>query len=603
MTTYSRLVCARVCAMAGALLLALAMPSPGQQVTGQWDFNNGDLSPTVGVAGAYWVRPPRDVAVETQFGTTASLGIPDIGGEVAWVMGFPANEPNMGYALYPEMDANGGGRYVNQYTVIMDILYPASSTGYRCLFQTNECNGNDGDFFINSSNGIGISNNYSGQVTPDVWHRVAFTFDLAKAATGGPTLVKYIDGTKVGEQNVGDLDGRWALYTKADNLPALLFADEDGETGVGYVNSIQVRNYAMTDAEIAALGVASAAGISGGTGVTGQWDFENADMTATVGRDLEFFKGCNPTAGTCEQDLAAATQFGPARDFGLPDINEVSPTVMRFPATYPCTGYLFPHGVAPNGGSALQRANQYTVIMDVYFSSTEVAAQAQITDPPFDNTWIALYQGNPRNLEDALLWINAENGELGDNGEYSGTTGSCPLDTWLRIACVVDTTNDTMDKYVNGAFLASQGAGAVDGERALWTASGPLGVDFLLLFADNNYETKPGYVSSIQVRDYAMTKEEVAALGGPTAAGIGFQDPPTHRKAPDTNQDGYVDQVDLDEFVACMTGPRLPIPADKDLLCKNFDVDHDDDIDQGDFGVFQQYYTGIFTCAPNCYYP
>ena len=155
MTTYPRFVSARICMTAGSLLLVLAMPSLGQQVTGQWDFNNGNLAATVGTAGQYWIAPttpPRDVETETQFGTTTSFLIPDIGGVAAKVMKFPQTDPKMGYAMYPEIDANGGGSYVNQYTLIMDVLYPAASLlpagEWNALFQTNDCNGNDGDLFV-----------------------------------------------------------------------------------------------------------------------------------------------------------------------------------------------------------------------------------------------------------------------------------------------------------------------------------------------------------------------------------------------------------------------------------------------------------------------
>src|SRR4029079_16170335 len=41
-----------------------------------------------------------------------------------------------------------------------------------------------------------------------------------------------------------------------------------------------------------------------------------------------------------------------------------------------------------------------------------------------------------------------------------------------------------------------------------------------LLFADDDNETAPGYVDSIQFHDRALSSSEIAALGAPTAAGI-----------------------------------------------------------------------------------
>jgi len=214
-------------------------------VTGQWDFNSGNLSATVGTALAY--RGNTDAS--TAF-TTATIG-----GQTAQVMSFPATTPTQGYIMTHSLAPNGGGAYVNQYTLIMDVMFPTASSGqWRALLQTNPDNSNDGELFVNPGNGIGISGEYQGTILANTWHRVAFVIDLA-----APTdkLRKFIDGVQVGTQSSGfALDGRWAL------LPtALLFADENNETRAGYVNSIQIRSEAMLPADVAALGIATAAGI------------------------------------------------------------------------------------------------------------------------------------------------------------------------------------------------------------------------------------------------------------------------------------------------------------------------------------------------------
>ena len=159
---------------------------------------------------------------------------------------------------------------MNQYTLIMDLMYPSSSTGFRSLFQTetNQPLMSDGDLFVNGDNAIGIST-YQGFLAPDTWHRVAFTFDLTKRELG-----KYIDGTNVLSSAVGssppvgagpyqylstttgNVDQRWSLDTYA-----LLFADEDGELARGYVNSIQFRVGVLSQSQIALLGPATAGGI------------------------------------------------------------------------------------------------------------------------------------------------------------------------------------------------------------------------------------------------------------------------------------------------------------------------------------------------------
>nr|MBP8261890.1 hypothetical protein [Verrucomicrobiota bacterium] len=55
------------------------------------------------------------------------------------------------------LGANGGGSFLNQYTLIMDVMFPSRPTGWAVLWQTNPGNSNDGDWFINASGGLGIS--------------------------------------------------------------------------------------------------------------------------------------------------------------------------------------------------------------------------------------------------------------------------------------------------------------------------------------------------------------------------------------------------------------------------------------------------------------
>jgi hypothetical protein len=226
------------------LALGLGLSTHAMLVS-QWDFNNRDLAATTGTALAY----RGDTAATTSF-TTATIG-----GQTAYVMRFPATTPSQGYIMTHGLGPNGGGSRVNQYTLIMDIMFPTASSGqWRSLFQTDPANVSDGDLFVNPGNGIGISGEYAGVILANTWQRVAFVVDLT-----APTdkLRKFIDGVQVGTQDSGYyLDGRWALEPTA-----LLFADENNETRMGYVNSIQIRSEAMLAADIAALGGASAAGI------------------------------------------------------------------------------------------------------------------------------------------------------------------------------------------------------------------------------------------------------------------------------------------------------------------------------------------------------
>jgi hypothetical protein len=228
------------------------------------------------------------------------------------------------------------------------------------------------------------------------------------------------------------------------------------------------------------------------------------------------------------------------------------------------------------------KVNRYSLIMDVYFSDADYHAAGG---------WIALYQTNPMNAEDAMLWIRTSDGAIGDDGVYDPTGGSVFWDTWYRIAVVVDTPNNLVSKYVDGVLVGTQGADGVDGKRALHPRGSVAG-DVLLLFTDDDDETKPGYVNSVQIRDYAMTDAEIAALGAASAGGIPI---PCFTPSQDADGDGDVDLADFGTFQSCFNGPNRPYSGGPAVLwkCKCLDVDPDDgDVDLTDFGTFQACFNG-----------
>ena len=236
----------------------------GEAIT-QWDFTDGDLQASRGSGGLqYSDGPDGATARETEFGTTSDFGIEAIGGEEARVMKFPKAVANsMGYIVTHGAVPNAGGSYVNEYTLVFDMLIPASSfddDGWLSLLNTNASNVNDGDFFINlGSSGIGISGDYSGRIQQDSWHRIAL---VCAEENGSITLRKYIDGENVGEQNLGAVDGRWAVYSRNDANPFFYtLTDDNGDASTAYLSSFLFTDGAMSNAEIAALGPADADGI------------------------------------------------------------------------------------------------------------------------------------------------------------------------------------------------------------------------------------------------------------------------------------------------------------------------------------------------------
>ncbi len=228
-------------------------------VTGQWEFN-GDFSSSIGIA----LEPAGTAVAGSAFGTTTSFGVPDIGGQAAQIMRFPTLAGSAdGYKIFPGAAANGSTADVNRYSLIMDILYPSTSTGYRALFQTSAANSNDGDWFVNGDNGLGTRGMYNGNLTPDTWHRIALVVDLEQADATKKFLT-YIDGALAGYSDLGsegNPGGRYSVYPDDSGSPSWILSDNDGETALGYLNSVQFSDYALTSDEIALLGGPTALGI------------------------------------------------------------------------------------------------------------------------------------------------------------------------------------------------------------------------------------------------------------------------------------------------------------------------------------------------------
>ena len=225
-------------------------------IAGQWDFESGNLNATTGQAMLYADGAGADTQAATAFGTTTALGIPNIAGTEARVMRFGTNTLPAGFAVQAPGTANGGGSQVNQWSLLLDVLYPPAAMGkLRAIAETDGGATVDADIFMGANNGLGIGS-FGGAVQASTWHRLGIVADNAKNE-----LRFYIDGAQVLARNSGNtaaVDGRWALSVGGF---LTLFADDNGQAAGGYVNSVQLHNVALSKGQVLALGRATAAGL------------------------------------------------------------------------------------------------------------------------------------------------------------------------------------------------------------------------------------------------------------------------------------------------------------------------------------------------------
>jgi hypothetical protein len=233
--------CARLCIAVAAVISVQTFGQTSTNLTGQWDFNQGDLKATVGTDMQFL----RDTATKTTFQTI------DVNGANGNVMDFPAATASEGYLVFHGAKPNGGGTNVNIYTLVLDLLWPsATSDGtFRALYNSDTNNAQDAIMFVNPDNAIGINNDYAGEMLADTWYRLALVVNLNETNS---TITKFLNGVNVGVQTLdaNSVDSRFSLG------PAfLLFTDASEETAPGLVDRVQFYSDALGDTQVAALGL------------------------------------------------------------------------------------------------------------------------------------------------------------------------------------------------------------------------------------------------------------------------------------------------------------------------------------------------------------
>lgn len=477
----------------------------GMTVTGQWDFDQGDLRATVGKPLTYFDPtfdgPTGSSTNKTTFGSCSAMGISLINGKDAMVIRVPGDlDRRVGYVMDHGIAPNGGGTKVNQYTLIMDVMVGTSGPEAAALLQIDSTeNTTDGDLFWQYNQfGQGVDG-YKGKgtFTPGEWHRFVAAYD---EAADPPVVTKYLDGIKQDDWTA--LQGLDA--TRRALLPtAILFGDGDqDERRTMWVNSIQIRAGKLSDAQCMLMGAPDGNPIPIAlptSTVSGQWDFEFGDLTASVGANLQYF---DPGFDGPDLGLGSGTGFGTCSEMGVPSINGVDAKIMRVPGDLDRRiGYVMTHRIPPNGGGT--KVNQYTLIMDVLVDTNGPAAASLLQIDSLDNT-----------TEGDLFWLGNNFGE-GTDG-YNGT-GAFTAGQWHRVAAAYDeaATPPVVRKYVDGVlqdnWTANQGLDAQ--RRALLPTA--------ILFADGDENSRRKmWVKSIQIRSDALSHAELESLGKPTGAAI-----------------------------------------------------------------------------------
>ena len=247
---YSAGVALFVAALTSAQITA--QTSTNGALTGRWDFNQANLKATVG----------SDLQFVGQTGASSAFEQADIGGQAAHVLHF--SDQSEGILLTHGAKANGGGTNVNAYTLVMDLMWPAESDAtFRALFGTDTNNVRDPVMFLNPDNGVGVNNDYAGEMAAGNWYRLALAFDLTNSV-----VRKYLNGDLVGTQTLeGAVDSQYSLGPSL-----LLFASNAGEVRAGYVDRIDFYSEALNDDQVKSLGVPQG---DGGPIVTGDVKIES----------------------------------------------------------------------------------------------------------------------------------------------------------------------------------------------------------------------------------------------------------------------------------------------------------------------------------------
>jgi len=545
------------------LLLVSCLQSHAADLKGLWEFNNvgsigqgstlpgGGSSPNLTVEGA---APTHAASLVDTNGTTLN--------GVMTTMGGTANRLRVTHGIA----ANGGGSYVNEYTLLFDVFSPAGSrSSWRCLYQTNGSNSNDGEYFIRDSDDrLGRATiGYSGSALNDSqWSRIVITVDL------GSFIRVYVNGSLFHTHTSQGVDGGYSLDPQL-----LFFADESNENASLHVGTVAIWGGVLTAAEISAIGTVGGpvvpanlppvitqgdtyqlpqATLNGGA-VTGTLNATDADGNPITWSTLS--PAANGTASIPTSTSAQATiSYTPAAGFagvdsfvvrasdgtladtitvnvlvndpnvlpyptpnGLWEFDQdVEPTLATIGSDLVKTGAGFAAHAGTGGADRAQQVELASHFIVTHGVPAGTGGGAKVNEYsllydvnfPAAGNWKTLLQTDTGNTSDGEIFINTS-GNIGGAAAVGGySSNAMGANTWYRVVITVKNGTDR-SIWVNGTRWYDGNAGSLDDRMSLAST--------FLAFADEDGEDGAIKVTNLAVWDQVLTNAEIAALGSPGA--------------------------------------------------------------------------------------
>jgi predicted MPP superfamily phosphohydrolase len=223
------------------------------------------------------------------------------------------------------------------------------------------------------------------------------------------------------------------------------------------------------------------------------WNFNNIDepLKNDFGpSQLKYYDPASKNWGPEE------TKYDSTLNLNISPLSDGDSGVMSFSRHKPTEAIALHPNTIPNGDFKNEGwISDYTIVMDLMWPTES------------DNEYRAILQTNINNSDDADLYVNKEiSGGVGITTRDSGFFGNLDANKWYRIAIVFYAAPEggVFKVFIDGKFVGEKDEGEINDRWAI--------KDYLLLFTDNDYETKPGYLNSLLFAGRAMTSDEVQSM-------------------------------------------------------------------------------------------